>query len=162
MRRGCLAGFAVVFLFTRPLPRGAHGPAHPARCWWEVFHFWETPTAFLPVGCLSTPDESGGYCWARPTAFGRWFDVGTLLNRLLVGRKYDENTSTFGNHFIACKAIPAIIPGFIRGCMQLMQDQPCRGCPFLVLSLDGKYQRSRDEQRETSPLQTRDKVKVFL
>ena len=31
LRRGCLAGFAVVFLFTQPLPRGAYRPAHPAR-----------------------------------------------------------------------------------------------------------------------------------
>ena len=108
----------------------------------KCFIFGKRLQRFLTFGCLVTPDESGGYCWARPTAFGRWFDVGTLLNRLLVGRKYDENTSTFGNHFIACKAIPAIIPGFIRGCMQLMQDQPCRGCPSPVLSLDGKYQRS--------------------
>ena len=38
LRRGCLAGFSVVFLFTRPLPRGAHRPAHPARWCWEVFY----------------------------------------------------------------------------------------------------------------------------
>ena len=42
---------------------------------------WETPTAFYACrGLINPPDESGGYCWARPTAFGRFADKGLLVS----------------------------------------------------------------------------------
>ena len=57
-------------------PRSSHGlPARPGgdgKC----FQHWETPTAFYACrGLINPPDESGGYCWVRPTAFGQIADM---------------------------------------------------------------------------------------